>query len=602
VAVAVVLTSAAVWAGAARGRGDRLLQLMPAETLFCVRVNNLDRTVSQVNAFVRGIAPGDFDADVMILPKLTAMLGAERMKQVRQEGSFAIFGATLPADEEQQGPFANLFVGLFLPVDDYAAFVGGDKPKRQAGIATLRVNGEPKALVARYGRHVLMCSPDARKQLARARRMLREQDRGLRDALGVEEQKLATQSPVWLYGNVEQASALVKPMIAGKLAQIQAELSKAKERSPFGDPTGIITFYAELLNIITEETASVAVGLAPSDETCKVTFMAKAVPGSETASLMAIDGPPALYKDALGHLKDGAVINVATTIDQEALTKGYLRWIELLPRLIGAEVPAAELDRLRELTRRSFRAMGDSASFTFSPGAKKEGFPFAMEYVFAVKDGAVIEKALAEELELTNSDVFKSFFKNFGFKMRASVEDETAPYKDVAIHSANVAFEMEFDDSPPAQMMKKMWSDGIAYRWAVVGDRCAYTIGQEADVRVRGLIDLLQTGRVTGVCSEIRAAMEAIPESAGADAVGTFNYVRMLNAVLGGMPLPEGAKLPELNAPTENSIAFAGRTGDGRFTAWVAVPKQHVIEIKSAFETLGKHMEKTHQQTSPSGE
>jgi hypothetical protein len=49
------------------------------------------------------------------------------------------------------------------------------------------------------------------------------------------------------------------------------------------------------------------------------------------------------------------------------------------------------------------------------------------------------------------------------------------------------------------------------------------------------------------------------------------------------------------------TIAFAGRTHDGRFTAWLAVPKQHVIEIKTAFETFGERIRDAERKNKSSG-
>ena len=38
-----------------RSKGDELLQILPSESLFCVRVNNLDSTLSSVDQFLTGI-------------------------------------------------------------------------------------------------------------------------------------------------------------------------------------------------------------------------------------------------------------------------------------------------------------------------------------------------------------------------------------------------------------------------------------------------------------------------------------------------------------------------------------------------------------------
>jgi len=91
----------------------------------------------------------------------------------------------------------------------------------------------------------------------------------------------------------------------------------------------------------------------------------------------------------------------------------------------------------------------------------------------------------------------------------------------------------------------------------------------------------------------MRAALEAIPQSQQADAVGTFNYVRMLNMVLGAMPMPAGASAVKLDVPTTSNIAFAGRTtAPGVLKLQMVLPKEHLLEIQSAFKTLIPQMKK----------
>ena len=588
VMVLVVLIATAGWAAnPARPGADRVLQLTPAEALFCLRVNNLDETLSDASGFLTGIAPEGFDAKAMAMGKLTSMLGSERMEQVQTRGSFAVYGAMLPGGQDQ-GPFANLFVGIVVPVKDYDAFVGADKPD-QDGIATLAVNGQPGIIATRFGRHALLAWPNARDKVAQIRQMVRDKQEGLRGVLSAGERTLSAQSPIWLYGNMQKASAIIKPMVFGKLEQIKGELQKAAERqeSPIGDPEGIIRFYRGLLDIVTSETASVAVGLAPSAEACTMTVAFKAVPGTDMEMMMTPAPQPSNYKRTLPYLKDGAIINVAAAVDPVTWEKSYHRWIELIPQLMASDVSEADLDQVKQMTTKSFRAMGDAVSFSFQPGENDDGVPFSMQYVIEVKDGAAIEKAIAEELELTNSEVFAKIFDNFGFHMSAEIESETTTYKGVKINAARVAFEFEAGDSPQGQMIQRMWGgEGLQYRWGVVDDKCVYTIGPNAEADVHKLIDRVKAGVPTGICAEMQAALKAIPQGAQVEAIGTLNYVRILNTFVGMMPLPNGKQLPELNVPTESSIIFAAGTSGDVPVAWVVLPRQHLIEIKSAFEML----------------
>jgi len=601
---AISLVATAVWAvDAEQPRGDRVLQLTPAESLFCVRVNNLSGALSQATEFLTGIVPDGFDARTMAMAKLSEMMGQERMEQVRQRGNFTMFGVMLPNGEGNQGPFADLFVGILVPVKDYDAFVGGDSPAGR-GVVTIDVDGQPRAVAARCGRFALLSWPGAEDKLRRVRRMLRDENASLGDVLSAEEKKLAATAPIWLYADVEKASVLVKPMVFGKLEQIRAELKKASEKGdmPIVNLEGIIRFYGALLDMVTNETASVAVGVMPSADACRVTFAMKAVPGTKLAGTMAAVPHASAYKRALGNLHDGAVINFAAAMDGEAWEKSYHLFIDLMPKMIDAEVSQAELADLRELISKSFGAMGESLSFSFVTGGEGPGM-FSMQYVFEVEDEAAMEDAIRDGLHVVNSEMYRKFMENFGLQTRAAVESDTETYRGVRINAARLTFETDDEDSPQGQMIAALWGGGFDYRWGVTDGHCVYVIGKEADKHARDLIDQIKAGGAKGVCAEMKAALDAIPNSEKADAVGTFNYVRILNATLSAMPLANGKNLPPLNAPTEGNVAFAAFSGEDGFTIEMVLPKKHVVEIKSAFESFGKQMKELEkQQTEASSE
>lgn len=594
---AVSLIACAAWtAETPAKRGDRLLSLTPAESLFCVRVNNVNKTLSQSTGFLTGIAPDGFDAEAMVMAKLRAMMGEERMDQVRRRGNLAMFGVILPDGEANQGPFANLLVGMLVPVKDYDAFVGGEKSGAR-GVATIEVDGQPRAVATRFGQFALLSQPGTEDKLKRVRRMLQRGKASLASALSAEEKKLATTSPVWLYANVEKASAIVKPMVFGKLEQIKAELKKASDKgdTPIANPEGIIRFYAALLDMITSETASVAIGLTPSAEACQATFTMKTVPGTKLAGTMGAVPYASAYKRALGNLHDDAVINIAAAMDAEAWEKSYHYFIDLMPNMIDAEVSQAEMAEFRNLVSKSFGAIGESLSFSFVPTGEGPG-GFSMQYVFEVKNGPAMEDAIREGLQVANSQMYQAFMENFGVGVRAEVESDTQTYQGVRINSARLTFETDDEDSPPAQMLAAMWGGGFDYRWGVTEGHCVYVIGKDADKHTRRLIDQVKAGGAKAVCPEIKAALASIPNSDKADTVGTFNYVRMLNATMGALPLPDGKKMPSLNVPTEHSVAFAAFSRDDGFAVKLVLPRKHVMEIKSAFETLDKKMKEIKKQ------
>jgi hypothetical protein len=148
-----------------------------------------------------------------------------------------------------------------------------------------------------------------------------------------------------------------------------------------------------------------------------------------------------------------------------------------------------------------------------------------------------------------------------------------------------------------SKMFKNMFGDGLNYCWAYEKGNCVYTLGSDADKTVRELIDQVRAGGPKKINAEIKAAMDAIPNSRQADAVGTINYARMIKMALGFMPLPADVDTSQIKVESSSNIAFAGKTTDeGKLAVNIVMPKKHLQEIQSVFKQFIPIMEQQHQQ------
>ena len=82
-----------------------------------------------------------------------------------------------------------------------------------------------------------------------------------------------------------------------------------------------------------------------------------------------------------------------------------------------------------------------------------------------------------------------------------------------------------------------------------------------------------------------------------ADFVGTYNHVRLLK--LTGLMMAGMQQLPvelrtlyqnmsQIDIESKSNLAFAGKMGNRTATVEIALPKEHLLEIKTAFEELTK--------------
>ena len=609
VTVVVMLAAGGVWAQRTRKPGAAgLMGSIPSESLLCVRINKLDESLGAVNAYLGGIAPESFDAKAMVFSKLGKLLGDAKLRGVNRNGNAALFAVIVPGESAGQNPMGNMFMGALLPVRNYDNFISRNPNCGQpddAGISTITVDGRLEGLATRFRRYALLCPPHLREKLPQVTKMMAQRKRSLVSRLDDNEKKLAATSSIWLSVNVKQGAPLIKPMVFGKLEQIKGELQKAKEsgEAPMMiDPSGAIDFYGGIFKMLIEGTDRIAVGLSPNSETCNLTYCLKPIPGTEMETIVGQELGGNL-DHMLGYLGDETMMNIASKVDRPSLTAGYMKLFELMGQMIPGGLPEADLEELKALTTRGIEALGDTLAV--SVGINPEGSPsFWAKYVFEVKDEEAFEQIIEKEIEMMEEGVFDKLYKSFGMEMDVNIERDAGTYKGATIAAAKVKFKTseEAPSQPTAigslqgKALESIFGDGLDYRWAFVKGHCVYTVGADANGKIRELIDQVRAGGPKGISSEMKTAMGALDNSSEADAVGTFNYVRMLNIALGFMLPASDTDAPKINTTSKSNIAFAGRTTDGIMTFQMVLPKRHLQEIKSAFETIIPEIEKQQRQ------
>ena len=593
--LAILLLCGGLSAGSSTRRAsDGLLRIVPGKSLFCVRINKFENTIEAVNEFLKDVAPPSFDAETEVFSKLGELLGDENLRGVNTKGNVAIFGVVVPGEQAGGHPMANMFIGALVPVRNYDKFISGNpncgEPDDE-GISTITLEGRPLALATNLRRFAIVCAPNAREKLSQVKEMMGQRQNSLFRVIDDGEKKMAATSPIWLYANVKQGSKLIQPLLFGGLEQMKAQLEKAKEsgEGPPIDTAGIISFYGGIFKMLIEGTEHIMVGLSPTSEMCNVTVSVKPVPGSEFETIV---GKPADgdFTNLLGYLDDGAMMNIASKIDHKSMNASYMKLFELMGEMISENMPEKELKKMKKLTTKMIDAMGDSLAMSF--GFSEESSLFEIKYVIEVGNKKAFEKVLEKELQMMQDGTFNKLYKGFGMEMDFKVEREIDTYQGIDIDAAKLEFKMGDEEGPQNRMLKQIFGDGLDYRLAFVDNYCIYSIGGNADKGIRELIDQVKSGGPKEIGSEMKAALDVIPESKQAEAVGTYNYVRILNLLPNMILEPDGAGLPNLNVPTKSNVAFASGLDDGKITMQIAMPKKHLLEIKSAFETIIPHIKK----------
>ncbi|RPJ33587.1 MAG: hypothetical protein EHM35_10400, partial [Planctomycetaceae bacterium] len=194
--------------GAASGpqpaSGDPI-SVIPADSLFCVRINNLTGTMGKIDQFLTGISP--IGVSMIVPDQLAKFLGSTEPKGINMSGSFAIFGP-LPGGDK---PDIKRF-GLLVPMSDYKQFTEGNPnvtPPDAQGLSAIGPKEQPMFMAAGVPGYALVTTPNNRQALIETKKLLAGPGAtALAKRLSPDELKRAQDAPVWGYANIQTVSKM----------------------------------------------------------------------------------------------------------------------------------------------------------------------------------------------------------------------------------------------------------------------------------------------------------------------------------------------------------------------------------------------------------
>jgi len=594
-ALLVLFTAANVSAqDVAKSSADELLRMVPAESLFCVRVNNFEYTLSQIDQFLAGVSPVPVPISMMVRMQIAQLLGSPQLTGVNMGGSFALFGTLAPG--EPKGPE---LISILVPVTDYKQFVSGNPnvgEPDEKGVSKISGVG---GVITKVGNFALIKPPGSYDKLVTLAKSISAGPASLAGTLDTAEAKQAAEQPIWAYGNVQQLSKTFGPLLFAKIEEMKKLIQEVEAGAPGSQPKNmqqIMVIYVKLLETLMKETKSLTIALDPKPAVLNITETISALPGTDMANILVADTSARKENKLLGYLEDGAMMNAAGRINAPCCKKFYDKAFDLFAPIFGDTIPAEDIAKMKTLTANTIDSLGGAVAASISIDAKQKP-PFALKYVLEVKDADKFNKTTEEGIQLWNQGALADFYKKtFGMEMDYSVKLAAETYKGVSIDSAKLVMKSTDANSPQAQMIAAMYGDGFEYRWAIVDGLCVLAVGGDVDSAVRALVDQVKAGGPKQMAGETKAALALLPDAGKADVMGTFNYVRVLKmmpAIMGAMmPVP----MPEVDFPTKSNFVFAGNVGGGKITIDIAIPKQHLTEIMAAFQMMMQQQMKMQQE------
>ncbi len=567
---------------------DKLLQMVPAESLFVVRVNNLDYTLNQTDQFLAGLSPVPIGVAMLARMQFANVLGSPELNGVNMAGSFAVFAVTAPGESTETNPPSNMFIGGLVPVTDYKQFISGNPNCSQPdekGVSKITGQTGPAMLITQAGNFALVGSAENYDKLvAMAKSISDAKAAGLAGALDADETKLAISEPLWVYGNVQQASKVFGPIALGQIEQIKAKMAECEDpnvQGPMANPEAIMDMYAGLLETLMKETKAVTLTANPKPTALNLTVSVSAVPGTDMANMLVAEDEAPKENKLLGYLEDGAMMNFACQVNKTFWNQINDKGIDLMAEIAGESMTSEDTAKWKTLATDAISSMGGSMVCSFSVDAKNKP-PFAFKYVMAVEDEKTFNRVIEEAAEMMNTSGIADFYKKMGMEIGFTIKRDAGSYKGVSIDSAKFTMKSVDANSPQGQMINAMYGDGFDYRWAIIDGLCVYAVGGDVDSAIRELIDTVKAGGSKRMASEIKSALTLLPDAGKADFMVTYNLMRVFKMAMSMAPVP----MPQMDIPTKSNVVFAGKISNGKMAVQIALPKEHLTEIMTAFQMM----------------
>ena len=570
----------------AESAADELFKIMPAESIFCLRINNFDYTFNQMDQFLAGISPVPLGLSMMSRAKFAQVLGSPDLKGVNMGGNFAVFATAAPGGIEP-------FIGVLVPVTDYSQFLSGNPNCGRAdsnGVSKITAAQMPPVLVIQVGSFALATTEKNYSILvSTAKSVSAAGSTGLAGILSETESKQAEKGPIWVYSNILLANKIFGPVVHAKMEEAKQAFVNAAPNGPAAPPQnmrGIANAYIGIFESLMTQTKSIVITINPAPTALNVSQTISALPGTEMANTLVADASPQQENNLLSYLEDGAVMNFAMR-NASFCNKLNEKFIDIIPLVAGESVSADDMAKLKALSTDVISSFGGPMvnSMSIDSTAKP---PFSINYAATIKDADKFNKVIEQAAQMFNTGgILSKFYKSMGMETSFTIKRGIDTYKGISIDSAQMVLKSTESNSPQGKMIDAMYGPGLNYNWAMVDGLWVCAAGGNTDSAIRRLIDRAKAGETKQyLASETKAALAMLPDTSKADFIVTYNYVRLFKMFSGFGPVP----VPHLDIPTKNNINIAGKVGDGKLVVDIALPKEHLAEIVMIFQAMQQQM------------
>jgi tetratricopeptide (TPR) repeat protein len=268
---------------------DELLGIVPADSLFCLRVSNFDYTLGRMDRYLSGVSQMPVGLLMQTRMQLAGLLGDPALNNIDTNADFAVFGAVMPGRLDPNAPGENIMVAGLLPVRDYEKFIADNNNCSRPddnGVSKIKVPDKPVLITKKVGGYALISTEDRYERVIEvAKSVSSAGDAGLIGALDSTEAAQAVKRSIWVYANFQKAPEALGPMFSAAEQMKQVTMSKD---TPPGAGAGAM---AESLNLegLKSDIDYMAIGINIESGILSLRSTISATAGTQTADMFRKD-------------------------------------------------------------------------------------------------------------------------------------------------------------------------------------------------------------------------------------------------------------------------------------------------------------------------
>ncbi len=531
---------------------DDVLALLPADCLFCVRINKLDSSLGAVDQYIAGVSPIPLSVAMLAKMQLGNLLGDPMLAGVNTGGDLAIFAMPLPAEPGAFMPQVGL--GMLVPVSGQEFYQ--QRPDSQLP----------------GGRHALVALVPSMAEAVDAVKQ-RMASSALAGALSPDVLGESQTAPAWAHVNIAAAVEVFGPMLFAQVDQMTAMM---QQRPGTEANAKVAMAQMEFAQAFLMQLDSLSAVIDPRPNALHAAVTLHARPNTDLAAMLVADPAMKPGHSLGGFLNESAAVNVLAKVNRPLFEKLSMSVIGLLTDSLADTMPAGTLGRMTELVASSLQVMGDEQALSLAP-------PADFRQIIKVQD-ADGAKALMQAGLAAANEMYKGMGLEAGVSLEAGDMYRQSQIYTFKLDMAVPALPAEAD-LQQREMFEELMGSASEYRVAFVSGFMVMAGGPDADGGIRRLIDAAGSGSAA-VSGDIRTALMMLPGVEKADFVASINVPRLLSGFGGIVKSAAGAEgaaiadmLDGVNVVTKSCMGVAGRVENGRGRLDIVIPKEHLLDM-----------------------